>query len=164
MEYLKVRKWEELQQYKDRDPKWIKLYRDLLDDYEFDSLDELAQLHLIKIWLLAAKVGNKIPKDPEWIGRKIGAQSKVQLDQICTAGFLSPYESVQPCTETYLEEETEEEKETEKKEREAASAPAGKKRKTTFPHESLQCRANPPRPKQAGSVRPAPRIPWAAPW
>jgi len=113
MNYLRVKNWKQFQQYKDRDPKWIKLHRDILDDYEMDALDELAQLHLIKIWLLAAKLDNKIPNDAAWIARKIGARSEVQLDQLVTAGFLAPYIPVQPCTEVYLEEETERETERE---------------------------------------------------
>jgi len=119
MEYLCVKNWEEFQQYKDRDPKWIKVHRDLLYDYEFDNLDELCQMHLVKIWLLAAKIDNKIPNDAVWIGRQIGAKSKVDLKQLCTAGFLVMYESVQDCTEVYLEAEAE----TYKEETEKSKAP-----------------------------------------
>ena len=111
-----VKNWEEFQQYKDRDPKWIKLHREVLDDYELDSISEVDQLHLIKIWLLAAKVDNRIPNDPNWIARKIGAKSKVNLKQLVTLGFLVPYKSVQMThADPYLEEEAEAEKETEQK-------------------------------------------------
>jgi len=113
VEYLRVKNWDEFQQYKDRDPKWIKVHRDLLYDYEFDNLSERNQVHLLKIWLLAAKIDNKIPNDPVWVARHISAKSKVFLNQLCTAGFLVPYETVQDCTGTYLEEEAEEEVETE---------------------------------------------------
>ena len=116
MEYLKVKNWEQFQQYKDRDPKWIKLHRDLLYDYEFDQLSELNQLHLIKIWLLAAKLNNKIPNDTAWLRRNIGAQSNINIKQLVTAGFLDPYRNVQDCTEMYLETETEEEAEVEEEE------------------------------------------------
>ena len=119
MKYISVRNWSEFQQYKDRDPKWIKFYRDVLDDYEIEQLSEISQLHLFKIWLLAAKHSNKIPNDPKWIAKKIGAKSKVDIKQLVTAGFLDVYDNVQPCTETYLEteEEREVEAEVEKKER-----------------------------------------------
>ena len=110
-----VKNWEEFQQYKDRDPKWIKLHREVLDDYELDSISEVDQLHLIKIWLLAAKVENRIPNDPNWIARKIGAKSKVNLEQLVTLGFLVPYKSVQMTqADPYLEEEAEAEAEAEK--------------------------------------------------
>jgi hypothetical protein len=124
VKFLRIKNWEEFQQYKDRDPKWIKLHRDILDDYDFDGLTEVQQCHLIKIWLLAAKIDNKIPNDAKWVARKIGAQSKVELDQLVTAGFMVPYSSVQDCTETYIETEEETEKETEEDQEANASSPA----------------------------------------
>jgi len=118
VQFLRVKNWDTFQQYKDRDPKWIKVHRDLLYDYEFDRLEEVAQIHLVKIWLLAAKLGNRIPNDPVWVARQIGAKSKVNINQLCTNGFLIPYESVQNGTETYLEEEVyKEEEEREEKPR-----------------------------------------------
>lgn len=128
-DFLYVKNWEQFQQYRDRDPKWIKLHRDTLDDYEFDGLTEIQQCHLIKIWLLAAKLGNKIPNDTKWVARKIGAQSKVDLDQLVTVGFLVSEKSVQMCTDVYTEregegeEERETEVETEKRERGATPKP-----------------------------------------
>ena len=41
MEYLRIRNWENFQQYKDRDPKWIKLHRTLLEDYDFCKLSDV---------------------------------------------------------------------------------------------------------------------------
>ena len=79
--YLTIKNWNQFQQYKDRDPKWIKLHRDILNDYEFDQLTEIQQNHLMKIWLLASKLDNKIPHDTTWIGRQIGAKSKVDIKQ-----------------------------------------------------------------------------------
>ena len=108
--YLSVKNWDAFQQYKDRDPKWIKLHRDILNNYEFDQLTEIQQNHLMKIWLLASKLDNKIPNDSAWIARQIGAKSKVDTKQLVTYGFMVLYESVQDCTETYLETETETEK------------------------------------------------------
>jgi hypothetical protein len=101
--YLTVRSWEKYQQYKDRDPKWIKVHRGLLSDYEFDQLTEIQQLHLIKIWLLAAQNDNKIPYDITWIERQIGAKSKVDVTPMISFGFLVLYETVQDCTNAYLE-------------------------------------------------------------
>jgi hypothetical protein len=61
MKYLRVKKWDEHQHYTDRDPPWIKVYNRLLDDYDFLSLAESAQSHLVKLWLLASRTDNKIP-------------------------------------------------------------------------------------------------------
>jgi hypothetical protein len=110
-QFLRVKNWVAFQQYKDRDPKWIKIYRSLLDDYDFNCLTEVQQSHLTKIWLLAAKVDNKIPADAAWIARRINAKSKVQLNQLCTKGWLEPYNGVHKCTDMYSETETETETE-----------------------------------------------------
>ena len=53
MNYLRVKNWEKFQHYKDRTPPWIKLYRDLLNDYEFSCLQDASKAHLMLIWLLA---------------------------------------------------------------------------------------------------------------
>ena len=96
--FLRVKNWKSFQQYKDRDPTWIKLHRSLLTDYDFDSLTELQQLHLVKIWLLAAKLNNQIPNDRTWVARQIGAKGKPDLNQLVTSGFLEEYGNVHECS------------------------------------------------------------------
>lgn len=106
MQYLKVKNWDNFQQYKDRDPKWIKLHRGLLRDYEFGSLPDNQKACLLMIWLLAAETDNKIPNDVDWIQRQAQLKSKPDIKQLVTIGFLSVYDSVQDCTEVYIETET----------------------------------------------------------
>ena len=79
MKYLRVTNWDELQQYKDRDPKWIKVYRELLDNYNYTCLPDADKSHIIGLWLLAAKLDNKIPNDKTWIQRRIGATKPPDL-------------------------------------------------------------------------------------
>jgi hypothetical protein len=83
-----VKNLDRFQHYKDRAPPWIKLYNELLDDYEFGLLPDASKWHLIAIWLLASRSANKIPYDPTWVGRRINAASKVDLDSLVRAGFL----------------------------------------------------------------------------
>lgn len=83
-----VKNWKEFQHYKDRTPPWIKLYNNLLDDYEFESLGDAAKGHLLCIWMLASRTGNKMPYDEKWVSKKIGATTKVNLKALCDAGFL----------------------------------------------------------------------------
>ena len=40
---LTVRNWSDFQHYKDRSPPWIRLHRDLLDNYEFNACRLLAE-------------------------------------------------------------------------------------------------------------------------
>lgn len=88
MKYLRVKKWDEHQHYTDRDPPWIKVYNRLLDDYDFLSLAESAQSHLVKLWLLASRTDNRIPYDLAFITTKIGAKSVVNIDDLIVAGWL----------------------------------------------------------------------------
>ena len=62
-----VKNWHDFQHDKREGRKmtWIKLYADLLDNQEFMSLDNDAQLLLIKCWLLACENQGKLPDVPE---------------------------------------------------------------------------------------------------
>ena len=100
--FLSVRNWDKFQQYKDDRPMiFIRLDVGFLDDYDVDGLTEIQQLHLLKIYLLAGRCGNKIINDPKWIGRKINAKSKVNIKQLVTDGFLVIDGAVQDRTDSY---------------------------------------------------------------
>jgi hypothetical protein len=83
-----VKNFERFQHYKDRSPPWIKLYNELLDDYEFGLLPDASKFHLIAIWLLASRSENKIPFDPVWVARRINASDKVNLQILAERGFI----------------------------------------------------------------------------
>lgn len=92
VEYLKVKNFERFQHYKDRSPPWIKLYNDLLDDYEFARLQDASKWLAVGLWLLASRYNNRIPADPEWIGRRINATEPVDLQPLLNAGFITMYQ------------------------------------------------------------------------
>ncbi len=56
---MRIRNWEKFQHFKDRRPPWIKLYRDILDDFDWFSLDPAAAKTLIMLWLIASEDNNK---------------------------------------------------------------------------------------------------------
>jgi hypothetical protein len=85
---FRVKNFEKFQHYKDRAPPWIKLYNELLDDYEFGLLPDASKMHLVAIWLLASRSENKIPFDPAWVGKRINATEKVNLALLEAKGFL----------------------------------------------------------------------------
>jgi hypothetical protein len=89
MKYFSVKDFEKLQHYKDRNPPWIKLYNELLDDYDFACLQDASKLHLIMIFLLASRTNNKIPYDKNWIKNKINATENVDLEGLEKLGFIS---------------------------------------------------------------------------
>jgi hypothetical protein len=86
--FLSVKNFAEFQHYKDRAPPWIKLYNNLLDNYEFAQIPDESRAHLIGIWLLASRYDNRIPNDAEWIGQRISATTPVDLDILVVYGFL----------------------------------------------------------------------------
>ncbi len=88
MRTFSVKNFERFQHYKDRAPPWIKLYNELLDDYDFGLLPDASKMHLIAIWLLASRSENKIPMDPKWVGRRINANDAVDLQMLADRGFI----------------------------------------------------------------------------
>ncbi len=88
MDFFRVVNFENLQHYKDRTPPWIKLYNDLLDDYNFSCLQDASKLHLLMIFLLASRSENKIPVDARWISNKISATEAIDLDALFDSGFI----------------------------------------------------------------------------
>lgn len=51
----KIKNWDKFKHFKDRQPVWIRLYRDLLDDYNVSSLSDEAFRFLINLCLLASE-------------------------------------------------------------------------------------------------------------
>jgi len=100
MEYLRIPNWEDYQHYKDRAPPWIKLHNALLDDYEFCSLPDAAKFQVICLWLLASRLNNIIPADPDWIANRIGANTPVDLAVLLEAGFIEPVPAEHVATQT----------------------------------------------------------------
>ena len=114
MNTFSVKNFEKFQQYKDRAPPWIKLYNELTDDYAFCQLSDTAKAHLVLIWLLASRTSNRLPCDPDWIAKKISAQSPVDLDELFEAGFIEISDGEQQdraadCGSRYISKQVKEE-------------------------------------------------------
>lgn len=88
MEFFRVTNFDQLQHYKDRSPPWIKLYNDLMDDYNFACLQDASKLHLIMIFLLASRANNQIPCDTRWISSRINATEEVDLEALFESGYI----------------------------------------------------------------------------
>lgn len=52
---LRPRNWKSFQHYKDRSPPWIKLHRDLLNDFDFARLPLASKALAPLLWLLASE-------------------------------------------------------------------------------------------------------------
>lgn len=86
--FLSIKNWSDFQHYKDRNPPWIKLHRSLLDDYEFTQLPDADKAHLLLLWLYASHHEGRVPADPDFLSRKIGAAQPVNLKLLIERGFL----------------------------------------------------------------------------
>lgn len=58
---MKIKNWEHFQHYKHRNPPWIRLYRELLNDREWFELDGETAKTLINLWLIAAEAEGELP-------------------------------------------------------------------------------------------------------
>lgn len=58
---IRIKNWGQFQHYKLRNPPWIRLYRNLLDDREWFALDGDAGKMLIMCWLVASEDDGNLP-------------------------------------------------------------------------------------------------------
>lgn len=90
--YLKIKKWEEFQHYKDRNPPWIKLATDLFQDYDFSRLQDASKLLAVCIWTLGSRSKDgTIPYDFDYIKSQscLGSTIKPEhLQELINKGFL----------------------------------------------------------------------------
>jgi hypothetical protein len=86
----------EFTHYKDRPLSWIKLERRWLDDYGFTRLPLSQRGVLIHLWLLAARMGNEMPADPEWLAYTLRAsENDFDIDAFVSAGYLEYCDEVE---------------------------------------------------------------------
>lgn len=77
MSYLSVTKFGDYQHYKNRKPRWVKLYVDLLDPHnKLNYLPVEARFLFDRLLLLAAEWDNAIPNDSELIARLVVMQPR----------------------------------------------------------------------------------------
>ena len=92
MEYISVKNLDKYQHYKDRNIIWIKWHLESLDDYVFCKLDPASKWYFVGLICLACKTHNKIPKDFEYISKRLGGTSKTaeySYTQLCAINLLS---------------------------------------------------------------------------
>jgi len=128
-----IKGWPKFQHFKDRNPIWIKLYRNLLDDINWHELDAESAKTLISLWLLASEDKNNkggLPSIKE-IAFRLRVTEKSLKSSISKLGnwllqddinpisdikTISPryqHDALETETETETEIETEKERETE---------------------------------------------------
>lgn len=113
---MKIKNWKEFQHYKDRDPKWIKLYTKLLNDDEWFSLDTKHAKVLVMLWLLASEdplLDGNLPSVKKMAFRLRMSESSLEstlsslshwVEQPTSELLANGYQPAISETETYKEE------------------------------------------------------------
>lgn len=128
---LRVKGWADFQHYKGRRPPWIKLHRQLLDDYDFHRLPLASKALAPLIWLLASEHdGGAIPWVPEQVAFRVRL-TEGELQQAVTplisGGFFvmdtgrkqDASTPLAPCKQDAIAEESREEESREEAEAES---------------------------------------------
>lgn len=97
MDYFGVKNLEKYQHYKDRDPKWIKLYYSILDDEAFIFLSEVDRCRYMTCLIIASRNHNKIPADPAYLKKVMRLDRNPDLEPLLSCGLLYRYESSSIC-------------------------------------------------------------------
>jgi hypothetical protein len=75
----RVKKWNEFQHYKDRNPTWIKLHKSFLDDYDFQCLPVASRALAPMLWLLASEHHDHSSGVIDGDDRKISFRLRISL-------------------------------------------------------------------------------------
>jgi hypothetical protein len=75
---LRIKNWKRFQHFKFRRPIWIKLYKDILDDIEWHTLEPLAAKHLLMLWLVASEDEGALPSVKELAFRLRTTENEVE--------------------------------------------------------------------------------------
>lgn len=93
MAFLIPKNWTSFQHYRDRSPAWIKLHRELLDDFEFHSMQVASRALAPMLWLLASQYEDgKIEYKPAKLAFRFRMSEKELVDAInplIEMGFFS---------------------------------------------------------------------------
>jgi len=92
-----IKNWERFQHYRHRNPPWIRLYRDLVDNPDWRKLSDSAARLLVELWLLASELepGGRVPYDPNMLAWRLGRASVFAsevasiVEELVSHGFIS---------------------------------------------------------------------------
>lgn len=87
-EFYRIKGWAKYQHYKDRNPPWIKLHRELLTSLTWALADDASRVLAIACMLLAAATDNNIPADPAYIRRVAYLNSNPDFSVLIRLEFL----------------------------------------------------------------------------
>lgn len=87
--WIVIPNWRRFQHYKNRNPKWIKVYTELMSDPAFLGLTFAQRGLLISLWLEYARSRHAIKMHTSTIARQLGERVfTAQLEALNDAGFI----------------------------------------------------------------------------
>ncbi|TKB63289.1 MAG: hypothetical protein E8D47_12945, partial [Nitrospira sp.] len=86
--FLSIKNFDKFQHYKHRNPPWIKLYYDILDDDEFILLSIPSRHHYMTLLLIAGRKNNRIPHDAAYLKKVMRLDEEPDLTELIERGFL----------------------------------------------------------------------------
>ncbi len=92
MKYISILNPNRLQHYKQRNPPWIKLYRDIFSDPDFQGLNDAARVQLLFLETLVPEFDNRIPYDSKYLRRRLATKERLQIPALEKAGFVKVLE------------------------------------------------------------------------
>lgn len=76
----RIKDWSKFQHFKDRNPPWVKLYRDILDDPDWHELDGESAKILTMLWLIASEDETHTGTLPD--DRKLSFRLRIKESQL----------------------------------------------------------------------------------
>lgn len=92
-QFIRIVNWAKFQHYRDRNPPWIKLHRELLTSRTWVSVDDASRVLAIACMLVASATDNKIPMDPNYLRRIAYLNSEPDFSQLFNVGFVELFEA-----------------------------------------------------------------------
>ena len=129
MEYIVVKNFEKYQHYSKRPLIWIKLYRDLLNDFKFMQMTPEIRWVLLGLWLLASETGNLTELDREAVAWRLNVTDILlshSLKLLEDSGFIriDSIEQDECYPDASIEKSREEKKREEESREETAYGPS----------------------------------------
>src|SRR5438477_1398423 len=112
--FFRIANWKRFQHYRERNPPWIKLHRELLISRAWISGDDASRTLMVALMLIAADTDNLIPADRGYIRRRAYLNTEPDFSRLLEVGFLEHASNMLATCKQDARSETETETETEK--------------------------------------------------
>lgn len=88
MGYFSIPNWTYYQHYKDRNPPWIKLHREILDSDDWIGWSDASRLLAITLMMVASESYGLIKADMAYIKKRLRMDAEVDLEPLVESGFI----------------------------------------------------------------------------